>query len=534
VTFYLKYRPQTVDELDLDFVREQLAHVLSSKSLPHAFLFSGPRGLGKTSAARILAKMINCQSKTKAKPCNKCQACESITAGTAMDLIEIDAASNRGIDDIRALRQTINLAPSSFKYKVYVIDEVHMLTPEAFNALLKTLEEPPAHAIFVLATTEPQKLPATIISRCLEIRFQKAGQKELIRSLRRIVSGEKLEADQGVLELIASQADGSFRDGVKILEQLSYENKKISLQMVQNFLTQGGNFELTKWLDFVLAKDVQKSIQMLGSAVQIGIDLKWLVVQSLKRLRQLLLSVHGLVDKKEEDWYKEWSKKVTPVELLELINLFSLAGAELARALIPQLPLELAIIKWAGNDNIKYQKSNIKNNNDDKKDESLKRHAVRQLADSTSFSSTSLKIQKQVRDDKSLVSSDQKTSPEIIKKDDRKKLKTKFEDVIKNWDKILHNLRPHNNSIEALLRSTRPIQLDGHTLTIEVFYQFHKERLENGNCPTIIAKILKDIFGENIKIKCILGQKKPVSRKEENIAAEEELGKAAEEIFLSK
>ena len=208
MVFYLKYRPQTIEELDSKEIREKLYSVLQGLGIPHAFLFTGPKGLGKTSTARIVAKSLNCEKKTKGvEPCNKCEQCVSITNGTNMDILEIDGASNRGIDEIRDLREKVKLSPMSARKKVYIIDEVHMLTQEAFNALLKTLEEPPSHVVFILCTTEPHKVPATIMSRCLCIQFKKATEEELIRSFKRIIKREKLEAETEALSLIAGLSD---------------------------------------------------------------------------------------------------------------------------------------------------------------------------------------------------------------------------------------------------------------------------------------------------------------------------------------
>ena len=197
MTLYLKYRPQTVSELDLVSVRETLTKLLSGSEIPHAFLFTGPRGTGKTSSARILAKAINCEHKKKGsfEPCNECETCLAITRGTHIDVIEMDAASNRGIDEVRALKQDIMLSPTLLKKKVYIIDEVHMLTTEAANALLKTLEEPPSHVVFILATTDPQKLPQTVISRLSVVQFHKASEEEITSKLTRIAKSEKFEVE---------------------------------------------------------------------------------------------------------------------------------------------------------------------------------------------------------------------------------------------------------------------------------------------------------------------------------------------------
>ena len=239
MAFYLKYRPQKINELDIEKVRDSLLEILGSKEVPHAFLFTGPKGTGKTSSARILAKSVNCTDSKNGEPCNKCSHCKSITEGRCLDLIEIDAASNRGIDDIRELKSKINLVPSMVKVKVYIIDEVHMLTNEAFNALLKTLEEPPEQVKFVLCTTEPNKLPGTIVSRCFQVQFDKAKTEELVRSLNRVVKGEKIEIKKEDLVKIANKANGSFRDAVKVLEQLSAKSKKISSKRVDEGLDRG-------------------------------------------------------------------------------------------------------------------------------------------------------------------------------------------------------------------------------------------------------------------------------------------------------
>src|SRR3990172_2163032 len=223
MTFYLKYRPQKIDDLDLNDVRETLTKIVKSENIPHAFLFSGPKGSGKTSAARILAKVVNCEKRQKShppaggEPCNKCAQCTSITNGNNIDVIELDAASHRGIDDIRTLREGVMLAPARAKKKVYIIDEAHMLTTEASNALLKTLEEPPAHVVFILATTNPEKLIGTVRSRTTYISFRKATLEEIEHSLKKVVIGEKMKVDKKVLEDVAKAANGSFRDAIKLL-----------------------------------------------------------------------------------------------------------------------------------------------------------------------------------------------------------------------------------------------------------------------------------------------------------------------------
>jgi len=257
MVFYRKYRPQKIDELDSASVRDTL-HAVLQKDVPHAFLFTGPKGLGKTSTARIVAKVVNCERKKKGSVelCNECDQCVSITNGTNVDVLEIDAASNRGIDEIRELKEKIRLAPVAAKRKVYIIDEVHMLTTEAFNALLKTLEEPPSHAMFILCTTEAHKVPETIVSRCFQILFKPATEEELVRSFKRIVEGEKLNIDDEALKYIAYLADRGFRDGAKALEEvflLAKPGEKITKEFIEKIyktsITIQGSFSFLKLLN---------------------------------------------------------------------------------------------------------------------------------------------------------------------------------------------------------------------------------------------------------------------------------------------
>ena len=341
--FYLKYRPQKINELDLLEIREGLTRVLSSARMPHAFLFAGPRGTGKTSAARIIAKAINCQSRKSFEPCNRCSICKAITNLTALDLIEIDAASNRGIDDIRELRKKIKLATTELKYKVYIIDEVHMLTTEAFNALLKTLEEPPVHAIFILCTTQPEKLPATIISRCLRFNFRKGRPKEVVRSLKKVVKGEKLKVEPEALSEISHYVDGSFRDAQKILEQLALRKRKITVAMVQEEVGKSREYRPETLLGYLVKKDTKLALGEINKVVEAGVNLRYYTEGLLEILRGCLLQSVGYSDKNAD--------KVTPcqiekVQAVRLIELFIRAGRELKTAIIPQLPLELAIIEY--------------------------------------------------------------------------------------------------------------------------------------------------------------------------------------------
>ncbi|MBI4067319.1 DNA polymerase III subunit gamma/tau [Candidatus Gottesmanbacteria bacterium] len=366
MTLYRKYRPQKLEELDLVEIRKRLSVILSSDNTPHAFLFAGPKGTGKTSAARIVAKILNCEQsnsnqssvvsdrlKTKepktdnrkpiaeVEPCNKCETCISITEGRNLDILEIDAASNRGIDEIRDLREKIKLAPAGTRYKIYIIDEVHMLTTEAFNALLKTLEEPPLHAVFILATTEADKLLPTIISRCTRLDFKRANIDEIVHSLKRVVKGEGLEIDNEgeILEMIASVSDGSFRDATKILEQAVLE-KALGKDSLKKIIGDSGN-QTQKLLTLLLDKDSQKTLELLEGLAGQGTNMRIFTSAILNYLHKLLLAKHGLATVDDADL-----EKFSTSDINDLIKIFSRVYGELRTTAIPQLPMELAVVEW--------------------------------------------------------------------------------------------------------------------------------------------------------------------------------------------
>ncbi|HEX8966169.1 MAG TPA: DNA polymerase III subunit gamma/tau, partial [Patescibacteria group bacterium] len=336
MVFYRKYRPQTISELDSTHVKETLFAVLRGKNIPHAFLFTGPKGLGKTSTARIVAKAVNCLHPKDAEPCNTCEQCVSITRGSNIDVLEIDGASNRGIDEIRELRERVKLAPSSAKKKVYIIDEVHMLTTEAFNALLKTIEEPPAHVIFIFCTTEPHKVPETILSRCFHISFSLATEQELVHSLERITNGEKIEAEKGALELIAHLAEGGFRDAAKILEEMvALSNGQILTKkfVEEKFHVTGVEKQIQELVTYLQKKQIKEALELVNNLSMQGMDIKYFLSQFLYALHEKLLVT-----------ITEKSKEFSVTELSLLLQLFSESFAQIKYATIPQLPLEIAIV----------------------------------------------------------------------------------------------------------------------------------------------------------------------------------------------
>lgn len=508
--FNSKYRPQKISELDLATVREGLTSVLKSGKIPHAFLFSGPRGVGKTSAARIMAKAVNCvgrepsesegKEQREFEPCNQCPQCLSITSGNNLDVLEIDAASNRGIDDIRELREKVKLAPSNALYKVYIIDEVHMLTTEAFNALLKTLEEPPKHVIFILCTTEPERLPETIISRCMRVNFKKAKKDEMVEKLGKITKEEKLEVTDEALAEIARSASGSFRDALKVLEQASFRGNSITKESVGEILGQVGGVKPERLLGLMLQKDVKQGLSEVGQLVESGVSLKIYLQQVLELLRNLLLFRVGSMTEEELGMKDEelglMKKELEVTQLGELIRVFSKAALETREAIIPQLPLELAVVEWCGEPRAEEKKE--------------PKEKVEKILEGS-------------REAVAEVSHEVEESPTVA-----------LAEINNRWGELLGKIKPVNYSIEAFLKAARPLTVNKGVLTIEVFYQFHKDKLESDKCRLVIEKAANETFGAPLLVKCVLGEKPVVDKKVpfgDNTDAEEDIFSLAQGIF---
>lgn len=362
LAIYRKYRPKLLGELlGQEHIVKILQNAARQDKLAHAYLFYGPRGTGKTTAARLIAKLANCETRQKdekfklqGEPCNKCPVCLRIDAGRALDIVEIDAASNRGIDEIRNLKEEIKVSPIALKYKVFIIDETHMLTREAFNALLKTLEEPPAHAILILATTEYEKIPATISSRAQRFHFRRLSLDEIIEKLNRIVQAEKIKITGEALELIAALAEGSLRDAESLLDQITSLDQDIELKDVEKIAGKIGHKKTSVLADYILKNDLQNALNYLNEIDQDGYNLAQLNKDLIHYLRRALTL---RTNPKIEELYK---KQLTKDELnnlkihAELLNenktialLKSLIRAygEMRYSPFAIVPLEIAIIE---------------------------------------------------------------------------------------------------------------------------------------------------------------------------------------------
>ncbi len=364
LALYRKYRPQKFsDIIGQEHVIKTLKNAIKNDNISHAYLFSGPRGTGKTTIARLLAKAVNCSDKSGPEPCGKCDSCKAIEEGSAIDLIEIDAASHRGIDEIRELRDGIRFSPTNLRYKVYIIDESHQLTQGASNALLKMLEEAPEHVIFVLATTEPQKMISTIISRCQRFDFRKLKIAEIIKKLKKILKAEKIEADKRSLEIIATAAGGSFRDAESLLDQaLTFTDKILKEEDIRNILGLVETRYIADFVDFLIKKKRMGAIDHLEKLYKEGVDLEEFYDSLLAYVRQLLIAGIANIDPKKEESFvvkslkisftdeemeklKEQSLELKPAETNKMLEAFLKAGKRMDYSSIPQLPLEMAIVE---------------------------------------------------------------------------------------------------------------------------------------------------------------------------------------------
>lgn len=335
VALYRKWRPQGFDSLvGQEAVRTALTNALETGRIAHAYLFAGPRGTGKTSTAKILAKAVNCEHGPTPNPCNKCQNCVRINDGTSMDVFEIDAASNRGIDEIRDLREKVAFAPVNGRYKVYIIDEVHMLTTEAFNALLKTLEEPPPHVIFILATTEPHKIPATIHSRCQRFDFKRVTDSDIVKRLREVADGSGIAADDNALQLIAVQADGGMRDALSLLDQCGVMAERVSTETVRSVLGIVGREALRELVKAVGEGNVPKALELLEALLAGGKDVKQIITELAEYLRAVLLY-------KASPDYREIYLTDTKEAIAAMEGLFSTDRLMAAQERLHQCMLEL-------------------------------------------------------------------------------------------------------------------------------------------------------------------------------------------------
>jgi DNA polymerase-3 subunit gamma/tau len=495
--FYRKWRPQTLSEVvGQEPVTQTLRHAVESGKIAHAYLFCGPRGTGKTSMARILAKAVNCPNQAGGEPCNACDMCRSITEGRALDVIEIDAASNRGIDEIRSLREKANYAPSLARYKVYIIDEVHMLTEAACNALLKTLEEPPPHVIFVLATTEAHKVIATIVSRCQRFNFHRLRQTEIMDKLKLICKKEKIHIEPSSLELIARAATGSLRDAENILQQMiAYYGNQIELAQIQAELGISGDSRVRQLAQCVVSRDVAAGLKVINSLNRDGVDLRQFNMNLVEYLRGLLLAksrCEEALDVTSEDLAEMGSLATNaPLDYL-LTAVKSFSSIDFRSDNYSALSLELALLSCALSPSTGQEQLTITKPSE--------------VADATEITEPLEKAEVPAALDSSEIPSEVPValdSTEVPSKE----IPQDIDYLRGRWREFIKSLRGEGSSgnLDAFLRSAcDPVALENDTLVLGFYYSFHKDKIEDAKYRHLVEKKLKEVFGRPYKIRCIL------------------------------
>jgi len=488
---YRKWRPQTYEEVSgQEHVTRTLRNALREGRISHAYLFAGPRGTGKTTVARILAKAVNCLSEEDNRPCNQCAICQAINEGRLLDLIEIDAASNRGIDEVRDLREKVGFVPNEARYKVYILDEAHMLTEPAFNALLKTLEEPPAHVIFVLVTTEAHKIPLTIRSRCQRFDFHRLSKADIVARLEQIVQAEGLQAEPAALEEIARSATGSMRDAISLLDQLrSYGQETITLAQVRRVLGNVGDRAIQELVGHLASRDVPAGLALINRLLAQGVEIRQLLRQVLEYLRQLLLIKVGegtiSLDVPSETLTAMASQAAgfSREDLLRAVRLFNQAMQELKGGTQSQLPLELAFIEAASAPAERTVREGVRSEG---------RTTPKAVAPSPAPPPRSVQPQP--------------TSPaQAAPLDTPKEPSAALVELQKRWKDVLAAVRKQDFKTEAALRSScEPVEVGEGVVTIAFRYEFHKGMVEDPERRPAVERAISEVLGRSYKVRCVL------------------------------
>jgi len=499
MVLYQKYRPKKFSQLvNQKPVKQTLLSAIINDRVAHAYLFAGPRGTGKTTVARILAKAMNCKEVAKGEPCGKCLHCKESEKNNFVDLIETDAASNRGIDQIRELREKIKFSPIAAEYKVYIIDEVHMLTKEAFNALLKMLEEPPSHAIFILATTESHMVPETVLSRCQRFDFRPITIKDIADYLALVAKKEGYKVTKEALLIIAATASGSLRDALSSLEQIaSSAQSKIDRKQVQNILGLVESRVIIKMVDLIMNKQTKESMQLLQSLVGKGIQPTVFVDTLNQYLRWLLLIKFGLkqlANHMTEEEFKKAQAQAGQLSIQQIndwITIF-LKAKKSNSSNLPQLPLEMAIIELSAGDS----------------------EPVMQVVDTKKNSK------------KPVVEKPAQKEQEIVEQSSHSEVKN----VKKSWPLVIEGMRKHNHSLSAILSHCQIKMTEKDRLILQTDRSFYQKQVMASQNRRKIEEVVKQCLGCRLKINCKLLKTKPMSDNKPSKKVNK-ISQAAEEIF---
>jgi len=503
-SLYRKWRPQTFEDIiGQKHITKTLINAISLNRISHAYIFSGPRGVGKTTTARILAKSLNCEKGPTPHPCNKCERCIRITDGYSMDVIEIDGASNRGIDDIRDLRNKVKFAPAEGKYKVYIIDEVHMLTTEAFNALLKTLEEPPSHVIFIFATTNPHKIPSTILSRCQWFNFRRISLGDIGSKLKMIIKNEKLKIDNKALNVIARSSTGSMRDAESALDQIiAYCGQDITSQSVRDVLGIIEEEIFFEFIEAIIEDNTLNGIEIINRTSDLGGDASQFIKNLMEYVHNLslakvcqeeILNLQSIFTENRERLLKQ-SKTIKLEKLFNIVDYLAEIERKMRYTRHPWILLEMLTIKFTAGEN--YFLKEV----EDKKDEHFLEFSAKKDISISDKKNTEIREELQAK----------RTIQNKVKIKEDSSIQAKELsidlDLNQTWTTILNKIKKTKISVYSFIIANNLITIENNKLIIgfNKRYTFHKESLEKKNNKIILQEIIKEETGKFLAIECII------------------------------
>ena len=516
---YRQHRPKTFDQvLGQVHITRTLRQQVLMGNIGHAYLFSGTRGTGKTSAAKILSRAVNCLNPQDGNPCNECEICKGILDETIMDVIEMDAASNNSVDDVRDLKEKVIYPPSRARFKVYIIDEVHMLSKGAFNALLKTLEEPPRHLIFILATTEPERLPQTILSRCQRFDFKRITNKDIVANMKTIASSINVEIEDKVLSLIARNSDGAMRDALSLLDQcISFNNEKITYEDATSILGIANKYLVFDIVNNINKKDLQKVLFAIDEIVQKGKDINQFIKDLIRHFRDLMVAKSSkdpgdIIESEDIQDYIDQSKDMSLEYILKALDILTRAEGQAKWSTQPRIILEMAAIKL------------VSIEEDLSLEERVKRleQGIRPVVEQTtrpSFtkevkSATSFEVKKEIEhkpvevkvdgsnEDIRQDENDVEEGTEIAISNEPDGYALTFDRIRSEWPKVLQNIKSQKINIYALIMEGELISFEKDLLTIgyDDGFGFHKEAVNSQQNREFVENIVSKYFNRNISI----------------------------------